>query len=219
MAITLYGFWRSSCSWRVRIALEYKELPYNSLSIHLQRDGGQQFTPEHKHRNQMAQVPVLKVGEIDTGDVYISQSLAIMEYLEERYPEPSIFPEGLNSKTRARQIAEIINSGIQPLQNSSTIRAISALGHDKKEWARSWIQQGLDNLEQMVQQMPKTKFLVCDTPTVADFCLVPQMYNARRFGCKISKWSELLRVEAKCLELSAFLNSHPDNQKDAEKSL
>lgn len=210
----LFGFWRSSCSWRVRIALRYKGISFDNQTIHLQRNGGEQFSSEHRQRNPMKQVPVLQ-DQLGMHQITISQSIAIMEYLEEQYPNPSILPADPVQRFRARQVSEVINSGIQPLQNSSTLRAIEALGHDKRQWAKSWIQQGLDNLETMVRGFPETDFVVSSTPSIADFCLIPQLYNAKRFGCSMENWTRLLSVQTKCLSLPAFVMSHPENQKDA----
>jgi maleylpyruvate isomerase len=210
----LYTFWRSSCSWRVRIALAYKQLDYNSIPIHLQRDGGEQFSVAHQTRNSMRQVPVLEIESADD-TVYLSQSMAILEYLEEVYPEHPLLPFNPIQRAYARQIAEGINSGIQPLQNSSTLKRIESLGLSKPEWAKFWIQQGLDRLEEMVQQMPRHSFLVTDHPTIAECCLIPQLYNARRFGCDLSGWTRLLAVESECMKMAAFQESHPDEQADA----
>ncbi|MEC8277498.1 MAG: maleylacetoacetate isomerase, partial [Myxococcota bacterium] len=160
------------------------------------------------------QVPVLQ-DQLGAHQMTISQSIAIMEYLEEQYPNPSILPTDAKQRFRARQVSEVINSGIQPLQNSSTLKAIEALGQDKKEWAKSWIQQGLDNLETMVRGFPETDFVVSSTPTMADFCLIPQLYNAKRFGCTMAHWTRLRSIQAKCMTLPAFVLSHPENQHDA----
>ena len=211
----LYSFWRSSCSWRLRIALRVKGVPFEVLPVHLVRGGGEQHRATHRRRNPMAQVPVLEdhwMGEA----LILSQSVAIMEYLEERYPSPAILPDDLAQRARARQVAEIINSGVQPLQNSSTLRAIEALGHDKQQWARRWIQQGMDNLETLSVSFPQTRFVASDSPSIADFCLIPQLYNARRFGCTPEFWPRLLEVEARCLALAAFRDAHPDRQPDAQ---
>ena len=219
MAPTLYGFWRSSCSWRVRIALKHKNIPHSQHFVHLKRNGGEQLSTAHQHRNTMAQIPVLAIQSEQHGEIFISQSMAILEYLEDQYPTPSMYPRDIIQRTRARQVSEVVNAGIQPLQNGSTMRAIEALGHDKTSWAKSWIQKGLDNLERMVSTFPKTPFLVSNKPSIADFCLIPQLYNARRFGCKTDHWSRLMEAEDKCFELSAFVESHPDRQPDAPKAL
>ena len=211
----LYGFFRSSCSWRVRIALRYKGLSFTNVPIHLQRNGGEQFSTEHQQRNPMAQVPVLEFNDPQYGLIVLSQSLAILEFLEERFPEPSILPQNIVQRSRARQIAEAINAGIQPLQNSATLKCIEKIGEDKKQWAGYWIQKGLDGIERMAQQYPDTKFLVSDNPSIADFCLIPQLFNARRFGCDTSQWHRLLQVEANCLMVESFQLSHPSRQDDA----
>ena len=212
----LMSFWRSSCSWRVRIALAYKGVSFLSSAVHLQRDGGEQFTDEYRFLNAMCQVPTLVISESEFGvPVTIAQSLAILEYLEERFPLPPIMPEGTLNRARARQVAEVINAGIQPLQNSSTLKMVASHGIDKAQWARHWIQQGLDRLELQLSVWPHQKYLVADHPTIADFCLIPQLYNAHRFGCDASSWQRLRSVEAHCLKLEAFQVSRPELQPDA----
>ena len=212
----LMSFWRSSCSWRIRIALAYKRVSFKSRSVHLQRDGGEQFSVSYARLNPMCQVPTLVVSEPDfDAPVTIAQSLAVLEYLEERFPSPPILPAGLLNRARARQIAEIINSGIQPLQNSATLKMVASHGIDKNDWARHWIQQGLDRLELQLAAWPRHKYLVTDHPTVAEICLIPQLYNAERFGCDSSRWQRLKSVEYNCLDLEAFQTSRPELQPDA----
>lgn len=212
----LMSFWRSSCSWRVRIALAYKDVSFESKAVHLQREGGEQFSDEYIRLNPMCQVPTLILPEPEFGEpVTIAQSLAVLEYLEERFPSPPIMPEGLLNRARARQIAEIINAGIQPLQNSSTLKMVASHGIDKVQWSKHWIQQGLDRLELQVSGWPRHRYLVGEHPTVADICLIPQLYNAERFGCDSSNWQCLKAVEAHCMMLEAFQVSRPEVQPDA----
>jgi maleylpyruvate isomerase len=211
----LYGYWRSSCTWRVRIALHYKGLPFDYVPVHLVKDGGEQFFPQYKERNAMSQVPVL---EIDNNgeSIHMSQSIAIMEFIDELFPENPILPRSGFKRAYARQLAELINSGIQPIQNLAVLKHVTQLGADKMEWGRHWIQEGLLALENTIKSGPKTHFLVSETPSIADFCLIPQLYNARRFKCDLTKLPLLTAIEANCEELSAFQKSHPDQQIDSQ---
>lgn len=203
----LYSYWRSSCSWRVRIALNFKGIPHEIVPVHLVRAEHDQA--EHRGRNPMGQVPVLAVDE-----GFLSQSVAILEYLEERYPTPALLPADPWQRAQVRAVVETINSGIQPIQNMAVNRYVAAtFGGDAAAWNHHWIGRGLERLEQQVVPGP---FAVGATPTFADLCLVPQLYNARRFGCAVEAWPNLLAVEAACLALPAFQAAHPDQQPDAE---
>lgn len=208
----LYGYWRSSASWRVRIALEWKGLSFENVPVHLVKDGGEQLKNDHTARNPLAQVPVLEVG----GE-QLSQSLAILEYLEEAHPTPALLPEDKIARARVRQLAEVVNSGIQPLQNLFVLLKVrDEFKQDHTEWAAFFIKRGLDALEKMAQQTAGT-FLVGDAVSLADLCLVPQLYNARRFKLDVEAlWPTLARVEASCNALEAFQAAHPDRQIDAQ---
>jgi len=207
----LYGYWQSSSTWRVRIALAYKGLSWTDVPVSLINGAGEQHDPDYRQLNPMAQVPVLV---LENG-IQLSQSLGILEYLEERYPEPHLLPTGLAARARVRQFAEVINSGIQPLQNLSVLRRLSRESDmDSRRWARSVIETGLDALEEMARS-GRGDFLVGDRPTYADVCLVPQLYNARRFGCDIVRWPRLGRSETAAMHLSAFNKTRPENFTDA----
>ena len=212
----LYGYWRSSCTWRVRIAPQYKGLDFEYIPVHLVNNGGEQFSAAHTERNPLAQVPVLEINSEDGTQLLLSQSLAIMEYLEERFPASPILPTKKADRAYVRQVSEIINAGIQPVQNLATLKAIVQLGADKMQWGRRWIQDGLLALEQLLSARPSQPYLCLDTPTMADFCLIPQLYNARRFGCDMELFPTLLAVEARCALLKAFQLAHPDQQIDAQ---
>lgn len=210
MIPVLYGYWRSSCSWRVRIALNLKGIDYANVPVHLVKDGGEQNTPEHLARNPMAQVPAFTV----SGGT-LSQSLPIIEFIDEMHPEPPLLPADPVVRALARGLAELVNAGIQPLQNLSVLQhVVNTLDGDKIAWGRHWIQRGLDRMEQAVQATAG-QFCVGDQVTIADLCLVPQLYNARRFGCDESKWPTLLRIEAACAAIEAFRAAHPSVQPDA----
>ncbi len=213
----LYGYWRSSCTWRVRIALELKGLSYEVVPVHLIKDGGQQRAEGFRKLNPLAQVPVLEVE--DDGIQHLSQSLPIIEYLDERFPDPRLLPGTARHRARIRQLAEMVNAGTQPLQNLGVLGQLSEVGagEHKKAWAQHFIATGLAALEQASRQSAGA-FLVGDAPTLADLCLVPQLYNARRFDCELSAYPTLLSVESACEALDAFQKAHPDVQPDAERS-
>lgn len=210
----LYSYWRSSASYRVRIALAFKNISYAYQAIHLVQDGGQQFRDEYKSRNPMAQVPTLEIQD-GGGLKHISQSLAIMEYLEETHPTPSLFPKDAYLRARTRQLSEIINAGIQPFQNLVVLAHVrETLKSDDKAWIQKWLGQGMAALDAAATSTAG-RFLVGDSPTMADMCLVPQMYAARRMGVPLDKMPLLVRVDAACNELPAFQAAHPDRQPDA----
>jgi maleylacetoacetate isomerase len=214
MKLALYGYWRSSSTWRVRIALAWKGLAYEHRAVHLLRDGGEQHTADHVARNPMHQIPVLEVD-----GVAIGQSVAIIELLEELRPSPSLFPTDPIDRARARQIVEGINSGIQPLQNLAVMKELThTWGHapeQARSWSAAWIARGFDALERLAERSAG-RYLVGDAVCVADVFLVPQMYNARRFGLDPSSWPVLARVEAAAIELDAFRSTRPETQPDAE---
>ena len=212
----LYTFFRSSASYRVRIALNLKGLTYEQIPIHLRRAGGEQFAASYKAINPQALVPAL-----DNGGQILTQSLAIIEYLEERYPKPPLLPVDPADRARVRSMALIIACEIHPIQNLRVLvhlkNNLRQSEDDLNRWARHWIDLGLSALEQIAVSTPKRgKFCFGDTPTLADICLVPQLANARRFGCDLSVYPTLLRVETACNALPAFANAAPEKQPDAE---
>jgi maleylpyruvate isomerase len=211
----LYGYWRSSCSWRVRIGLHLKQQPFSYLPVHLLRDGGQQKSEAFTKLNPMQSVPVLEVE--DGGRVFhLAQSMAILEYLDERWPEPPLLPKDRFSRARVRQASEIINSGIQPFQNTSVQKRVKHELHgDEKAWARHFITLGLQALEPLLQSTAG-RYSVGDQVTLADCFLVPQMYHARRYEIDVSAFKTLTRVEDACMALSPFQAAHADRQPDAE---
>jgi maleylpyruvate isomerase len=164
----------------------------------------------------MGQVPTLEVTEDDGSVRAIAQSLPILEYLDERFPEPPIMPKDLYLRARARELAEIVNSGIQPLQNLSTTKAVKAFGGDEVVWPKSFISDGLVAFEHVAKETAGT-FCIGDSPTIAECCLIPQLASARRFGVDITKHTLLLGIEERCLAMPAFQNAAPDRQPDAVK--
>jgi maleylpyruvate isomerase len=211
--VKLYGYWRSSSSWRVRIALSWKRLPFEYAPVHLLRDGGEQWAPAHRARSPMGKVPVL---ELDDGR-HLTESMAILAYLDEEHPEPPLLPRDPFLRARARMLAEMVNSGIQPLQNLEVLRHVKdVLGRDEKAWAAGWNARGLAALETAAGETAG-RFCVGDAPSIADVYLVPQLYAARRFGVSLEATPTLVRIEAACAALPAFAESHPDRQPDAAR--
>lgn len=222
MTYTLYNYWRSSASWRVRIALAHKNLPYEYLAMSLVEDGGHQFRAEYRAKNPMAQLPTLAFPS-DGGTVELAQSLAIMEYLDEVHPEPPLLPRDPVLRARVRQLAEIVNSGIQPLQNLMVTNHVEALAgggeagvRAKNAWLLHFLTHGLIALEAVARPL-SGKFLVGDTVSLADICLVPQLYSARRFAVPLDAYPTLTRVDALCATLPAFVAAHGEHQPDAPK--
>jgi maleylpyruvate isomerase len=212
--VKLYNYYRSGSSHRVRIALYLKGLPFEYVAIHLVREGGEQFKPEFRAVNPQAQVPVLELTEAGQ-TARLSQSLAIIEYLDERWPEPSLLPGGALQRAKIRQLAEIVNSGIQPLHNAIVLRRLSALGADSKAWAREFIGAGLAAFETLIAAEPGPYCLGAQV-TLADVCLLPQLLGARRMDLDLAPFPRCTSVEAACLELEAFRKAAPDQQPDRE---
>jgi maleylpyruvate isomerase len=210
----LWSYWRSSCAYRVRIALGLKQLPFEYAAVHLIRDGGQQHQPAFGALNPQRQVPVL---EVDDGGstVRLVQSIAIIEYLEERCPRPPLLPQNPAERAHVRAMAELVNSGIQPFQNTSTLAELKKRGVETEPWAQTFVARGLAALEELAK--PRAgRFLFGDTVTLADVYLVPQLYNARRLNVPYTGLSTLVRAENSCLALAAFENARPEAQPDAE---
>jgi maleylpyruvate isomerase len=217
----LYDYWRSSSAWRVRIALAYKGIPHERSAVSLIRDGGEQNRPEFRALNPMTQVPVLELDaaepDMDTemgGVRTIAQSIAIIHYLEERFPSPPLLPAAPWPRARARQLAEMVNAGIQPFQNMPATQYVKdKLGGDPAAWIRHFVSRGLAALEEAAAETAG-RFLVGDEVSIADVYLVPQLYGARRYDLDLGGLPTLLRVEATCAALPAFQAAHPDRQPD-----
>ena len=208
----LYSYWRSSCSWRVRIALELKNIPYSYEAIHLVKEGGIQHKASHSTRNPMSQVPsiVLEDGTI------INQSLAIITYLEHEYKSPNLLGVTPKKKARILELSEIINAGTQPLQNLAVLQHVhKEFQADKLAWGKKFITLGLDAFHEELKNSTDV-YSVGDQVTLADVCLIPQLYNARRFSCDTNRWPKLLEIESRCASITAFEKAHPDQQPDAQ---
>lgn len=221
MNLRLHNYWRSSASYRVRIALGLKGLAWDYVTVDIVKGGvaggGGQHDAGYRAHNPMAQVPTLEVVEDDGRVHFLSQSLPIIEYLDERWPTAGtgpLLPRELERRAHARALAEIVNSGIQPLQNLTTTRAVVALGGDDTVWVQGFIRSGLAALEAAVAPTAG-RFSVGDAPSLADCCLIPQLYSARRFGVDPGGFARLAAIEAACNQLPAFPAAHPDQQPDA----
>lgn len=212
----LYTYWRSSSAYRVRIALGLKGLAYEPRFVHMVRSGGEQHEPEFRGKNPVGQIPVLELSEGGKA-VYLTQSLAIIEYLEERFPSPALLPQEPLARARVRELAQLINSGIQPFHNISTTNflAEAAPELDKPGWFRHFIGLGLSGLEARAREL-SGRFLVGDSVSIADALLIPQLYASRRLGAPLEAYPTLLRVEAECSKLEGFAVAHPDRQPDRE---
>jgi maleylacetoacetate isomerase len=212
----LYTFFRSSASYRVRIALNLKGLGYEQAAIHLRRGGGEQLTAAYRKVNPQALVPALE----DDGRI-LTQSLAIIEYLEEKHPNPPLLPKDPADKALVRSMALMIACEVHPIQNLRVLNYVKATYNQTDEqvnkWAQHWIDLGLSALQEMIVAQPKRgKFCFGDSPTLADICLIPQLGNARRYGCDLAKYPTILEIEKHCNALPAFANAVPEKQPDAE---
>jgi maleylacetoacetate isomerase len=211
--LTLSTYWRSSCSYRVRIALGYKGLAYEPVFVDIV--AGAQKTPEYRAKNPIGHVPTLTIDGVS----YV-ESLPIMELLEELYPEPALLPKSPQDRARVRALAETINAGVQPLQNTSVL---AYLGEDKEQrttWLKHWITRGLTAFEALAvsgeQHGANGPFAFGSTLSLADCCLVPQVYAARRFGVDLTAFPRIVRAEAAAMELPFVAAAKPEAQPDAK---
>lgn len=207
----LYSYFRSSCSWRVRFALALKGIEYEYKAIHLLQDGGQQHSEDYVKLNPLREIPTL---EID-GFVLVS-SMSIIEYLDETRGPPYILPrDDPVKRQQVRAISEIIACDIQPIQN---LRVLQYVGEKKVEWARHWIEKGFQGLEKVLQTTAG-KYCVGDEISMADLCLVPQVYNANRFKIDMTAFPNISRINTTLADHEAVKKSHPSNQPDCPPEL
>jgi maleylacetoacetate isomerase len=211
--VKLYSYFRSSAAYRVRIAFNLKALTCEMVSIHLQKEGGLNKKPEFRAINPQMRVPAL---ELDSGDVLI-QSLAIIEYIDELHPQPPLLPRDSLERAKVRALAQVIACDIHPLNNVGPLRYLkSTMGQDQARidaWYHHWILDGFDAVEAMLRPGP----YACGAEvTLADICLVPQVYNARRLKVPLDRFPKIVAVDAACAKLAAFDKARPENQPDAE---
>ena len=211
----LYSYWRSSASYRVRIALNLKGLEYEVIPVHMLKDGGEQYQPEYQSINPQGLVPAL----VD-GDAVFGQSLASMDYLEAKFPEPALYPESLSERAFAQQFALAVACDIHPLQNLRVLKYIKRnLELDdeaKNTWVHHWIKTGFTALEKLLNDRNwQGPYCLDRQVTIADACLIPQIYNARRFEIPMDNFPTLVKINGACMELDAFQRAAPENQIDA----
>jgi maleylacetoacetate isomerase/maleylpyruvate isomerase len=213
--LALYGYWRSSAAYRVRIALNLKGLDYTSHPVHLVKDGGEQHAATYAAMNPQQLVPTLR----DGGQV-LTQSLAIMEYLDETRSQPPLLPPDAHGRARVRALAQLVACDVHPLGNLRVLQYLEReLGADEArrgEWSRHWIAAGFTALESMLAGDKATgRYCHGDTPGLADACLVPQVYNARRWKLSLDDYPTIRRIDEACNELEAFRAAAPEAQPDA----
>jgi maleylacetoacetate isomerase len=211
--VKLYTYFRSSAAYRVRIALNLKGLPYEMVPIHLTKDGGYQRKPEFRSVNPQMRVPAL---ELSNGDV-LTQSLAIIEYLDEIQPEPPLLPVDALARAKVRAVAQMVACDIHPLNNLIVLQYLKrTLKHAQAEidtWYHHWVSDGFDAIEATIAPAP----YACGAQvTLADVCLVPQVANARRLKVPLEAFPKIVAAESACLKLPAFEKARPENQPDAE---
>jgi maleylacetoacetate isomerase len=212
----LYSYFRSSAAYRVRIALDLKGLPYETVPVHLTRGGGEQLAPGYRKLNPQALVPVL-----EDGALVLTQSLAIIEYLDETRPQVPLLPKDPVARARVRALALAVACDLHPLNNLRVLNYLTGpmgLTNDARQtWYRHWIAEGLGALEASLAGDRETgRFCHGDAPGLADCCLIPQLANAHRFKCDVAPYPTLLRIEANCQALEAFRRAAPEKQPDAE---
>ncbi|KAM8915450.1 maleylacetoacetate isomerase isoform 4-T4 [Spinachia spinachia] len=206
----LHGYFRSSCSWRVRIAFALKGIEYDQVPVNLIKDGGQQLSDQYKKLNPMQQVPSVEIDGIT-----ISQSLAVIQYIDETRPGPALLPADPKKRAQVRMISDVIASGIQPLQN---LHVLQKIGAEKVQWAQHFIERGFQALEPILKQTAG-KYCVGDEISMADICLVPQVYNAERFKVDVEQYPTIKRLNQTLLEIQAFKVTNPSCQPDTPADL
>ena len=207
--LRLHTFSHSSMSWTVRMALAWKGLAYDAVQVDIRRASDQRDRTDYASVNALRQVPVLEWSDAHGRTHRSAQSPAILELLEELQPSPPLLPSDSFLRARARQLAAIVQSGTQPLQNNYVLGRVVALGGDERSWAQHFIDRGLGALERTASECAG-RFLVGDAPSFADLYLGPMLFNARRRGCALDALPTLLRAEQSLAALPAYRSTHPD---------
>lgn len=207
----LYSYYRSTAAYRVRIALHYKRIEHELIPVDLIHE--QHLNSSYSEINPQTRVPSLT-----DGDITIGQSMAILEYLEEKYPHPSLLPERIDERAWARYVSQIIVSDLHPLNNSGTLNYLrSTMQHSQSEllqWYHYWLRKNFDALEAIIAKKSNGQFCIGDNITIADICLIPQIYNAFRFDFAMEAYPTLLAINDHCLSLPCFAKAHPQQQPD-----
>ena len=210
----LYGYWRSSAAYRVRIALHLKQLEFESIPVHLVKDGGEQHKQAYTKLNPTHLVPTLQ-----DGDLVLNQSMAILDYLEEKYSQQSLYPASIEQKALVRAFAQDIACEVHPLNNLRVQQYLAGEMNvsdiDKMKWTHHWMHTGFLAIEQKLAQYSGL-YSFGDQVTLADICLVPQVYNANRFNLDMTNYPLIAKVNSACNQLAAFVKALPENQLDAQ---
>lgn len=204
----LYDYYRSTACYRVRIALYYKNVDFELKTVNLVKEGGEQHSAEYQSLNAQQLVPTFC-----DGDTVLTQSLAILEYLDEKYPEPAILPDDPILRARIRAFSQVIASDMHPLNNLRVLQYLTGpLEHSEDEklaWYHHWLQLGFDALETYLSDEPETGFCFSEQLTMADICLLPQMYNAERFNFDMTAYPRLLAIGKHCYKLPSLQKAYP----------
>lgn len=211
--ISLYSYWRSTAAYRVRIALAYKQLEYKTLPVHLVNEGGEQHQPSYQQVNPLQLVPTL----VDA-DISITESMAILEYLDEKYPQNPLLPKEQQQRNKAREISQMIACDIHPLDNLRVLqylkREMNQSQDEVNAWYHHWIHLGFQAIENMLLNF-QGEYCLGNEITMADVFLVPQVYNASRFKLDMGAYPRISKINANCLALNQFQEAKPENQPDA----
>lgn len=209
----LYGYWRSSAAYRVRIALHHKNIPFESIPVHLVKDGGEQHKDEYVQLNPSHLVPTLVDGEI-----VLSQSIAILNYLDSKFPERTLYPATIADKALVESLVFDVACEIHPVNNLRVqqylVKELSVKESDKLNWSHHWMKLGFASIEAKLR-ITSGKYCFGDNVTAADMCLVPQVYNANRFGVDMSDFPLINQIVENCNQRPAFIKALPENQDDA----
>jgi len=215
--VKLYSYFRSSAAFRVRIALNLKQLNCEIIPVHLVKNGGEQHAPAFQVLSPRGEVPCL----VD-GDVVLSQSMAILDYLESKFPSPKLTGATYQERARVIELSEMINSGIHPVQNLKVLQKLEkdffSKDEQKESWARHWIEDGFTAFEKRLEQS-SGKFCVGDSISWADIYLVPQVFNAKRYKVNMEKFPKIADIDSRCMQMAEFIKADPMHQVDTPSEL